>query len=374
MKHFRTLAAFAAAACLTAGCSPAGDEYRLLVGTRTGEEPRAGVFLFSLDPESLEYKTLDSAGAANPTFVIQSASNPRRAYSVGEFEDGEREALYSYTLDGDNLEIAAVRPLPVIGGISAGSPCNVVEYCGYVATSNYTGGTISVLPLDSRGLAEPELERFAPASVSGFPAAPEHHIHCAVLSPDGEFLFATDLGADCIYRFSVAEGQPLGEPAIAFAFDPADHPGPRHLVFNGRGDRAYLISEVGDLLTTFAYSEGRLEHLSSIPAYDGGGHGSGDIHLSPDGRFLFTSHRLKKDGIALFRVDGGDGLPEPAGYFPTGRHPRNFAISPDGRYLLCACRDDNRIEIYAVDPDSGALSFSGRSIRVNAPTCVQFLR
>ena len=61
-----------------------------------------------------------------------------------------------------------------------------------------------------------------------------------------------------------------------------------------------------------------------------------------------------------------------AGFQPTGTHPRNFAISPDGRFLLCACRDDNRIEIYSIDSDSGALSLTDQSIEVGAPVCVQF--
>ena len=64
---------------------------------------------------------------------------------------------------------------------------------------------------------------------------------------------------------------------------------------------------------------------------------------------------------------------EKAGYQSTGRHPRNFAISPDGKYLLCACRDDNIIEIYSINSLSGALTPTGKSIRVGAPVCIQFL-
>ncbi|MBR6000600.1 MAG: beta-propeller fold lactonase family protein [Oxalobacter sp.] len=62
-----------------------------------------------------------------------------------------------------------------------------------------------------------------------------------------------------------------------------------------------------------------------------------------------------------------------AGYQPTGTHPRNFTLSPDGRFLLCACRDDNRIEIYRIAPDSGLLTLTDRTIETGAPVCIQWL-
>ena len=121
------------------------------------------------------------------------------------------------------------------------------------------------------------------------------------------------------------------------------------------------------------YDGGELTPIQTLTAYKGKGHGSADIHISPDGRFLYTSHRLKEDGIAIFSIDEATGKVKKAGYQPTGRHPRNFAITPDGNWLLCACRDDNRIEIYSIDKKTGALTSSGKAIEVGAPVCVQIL-
>ena len=50
-------------------------------------------------------------------------------------------------------------------------------------------------------------------------------------------------------------------------------------------------------------------------------------------------HALKGDGITIFKL-GGDGSLRRVGVQKTGRHPRNFAITPNGKYLLVACRDD----------------------------------
>lgn len=101
--------------------------------------------------------------------------------------------------------------------------------------------------------------------------------------------------------------------------------------------------------------------------------GSGDIHLSRDGRFLYASNRLKGDGLAIFSVDPDSGLISKIGYQPTGPHPRNFLITPDDRYVLVACRDSNAIEIYARDVASGLLTPTGRKINTPHPVCLTLL-
>ncbi|MBQ0007067.1 MAG: beta-propeller fold lactonase family protein [Alistipes sp.] len=144
------------------------------------------------------------------------------------------------------------------------------------------------------------------------------------------------------------------------------------IILGIHGRFAYLISELGDYVTAFEYSNGILKHLSTETAYEGNGRGSADIHVSPDNRYVYTSHRLKEDGIAIFRRNVNNGLLTHSGYVPTDRHPRNFAITPDGRLLLCACRDDNRNEIYSINCETGALTYTGKPIEIPAPVCIQF--
>lgn len=103
-----------------------------------------------------------------------------------------------------------------------------------------------------------------------------------------------------------------------------------------------------------------------------GGHGSGDIHLSPDERFLYTSNRLKADGIAVFAIDSATGRLTRTGYMATGPHPRNFALSPDGRWLLVACRDNDRIEVYARDSLTGQLTPTDHYAVTPNPVCLKF--
>lgn len=62
------------------------------------------------------------------------------------------------------------------------------------------------------------------------------------------------------------------------------------------------------------------------------------------------------------------------GQTPTGAHPRNFAITPNGRYLLCACRDHNRVEVYAIDKKTGDLHKQATRLSLSKPVCLQWGR
>lgn len=352
---------------LAACCGTAEVGQTFLVGTYTDGNSSAGVYCCSYSEGTDEYGILDTAKFGNPSFIIADTGRGR-AYSVSEYDDG-RQAAVSYTLASDTIDVLDSQPAD--GAASGAAPCNIIEAAGSVVTSNYTGGTLSAFPILEDGSLGAMSQQFAPGLEDGL----VHHMHCCVLSPDGKYLFACDLGADRVYRFTVGDRTcPLKDATIAYQFDTEEHPGPRHMVFSPDGRFAYLIHELGDCLTVFRYADGSLGHVSTELAYDGEGHGSADIHLTPDGKFLYTSHRLKKDGISIFKVNRDDGSVQNVGYRQTGIHPRNFAITPSGRYLFCACRDSNRIEIYAIDPESGVLTATGTGIEIPAPVCIQFLK
>ena len=366
MKHAFLTVAIAAVLASCAQAPNNEDGMRLLVGTYTDGNTSNGVYLYSFDQNTGACELLDTAKAGNPSFIIAS-EDLKHAYSVSEYDDG-RQGVISYDLTGSSIDVLNSRSADI--DASGAAPCNIIVAGGCVITSNYTGGTLTAFPILEDGSLGEGIQQFVPAVEDGL----VHHMHCCVKSPDGKYLFVCDLGADRIYRFTIGTGaNPLMDMTIAYQFDSEVHPGPRHMVFSQDGRFAYLIHELGDFLTVFAYSDGTLEHMSTGLAYDGEGHGSADIHLTPEGGYLYASHRLKKDGISIFKVSG-DGSVQNVGYCETGIHPRNFAISPDGRYLLCACRDSNCIEFYAIDPATGALTDTGARIEIPAPVCVQFLK
>lgn len=336
------------------------QDLRLLIGTYTDSGDASGAWLYRFDAETAASDRLDFADARNPAFIIPSEDRTR-AWSVCEFNDGSQGA-YAYALGPDRLELLNYQAA-TLDGKGSGNPCNILYFNGYIFTADYFGGTVTLYPVAADGRLEPMRKSFYFGT--------ESRMHCCRLSPDGRWILASDLGCDLIRRFPVtASGElPVGEPGIAYRATPGS--GPRHFVFSADGRFCYLLGELGDTLTVLRYEDGTLTLVQEIKAYRGRGKGSADIHLSPDGRFLYTSHRLRGEGIAIFAVRP-DGTVRRAGFRRTGRHPRNFVLSPDGRWLLCACRDDDAIEVYARNAATGALTpKKDRTIRVNHPVCLQ---
>lgn len=345
---------------LLASCNAAPEktEYKMLVGTYTEGTGSEGVYLYDFNASTLECTLLDTAAAGNPSFIVPSADRTH-AYSVSEYGDG-RQGVCSFSMDPGSIEALGFRP-----GTGA-DPCNIIISGSSILTADYSGGSLSVFPLEEDGGIGELIFKFLPDEADSCVS----HIHCAVESPDGKYVFVTDLGRDAVYRATIGGDVP-SDFVKAYGFDREMHPGPRHMEFSRDGRFAYLLGETGDCVTTFRYKNGSLIHISTEKVYDADGKGSADIHISPDGRFVYTSQRLVGDGIAVFRRNRISGRLTRASYCPTGIHPRNFTITPDGRLLLCACRDDNRIEIYSIDGKTGELTATGKTVELPAPVCIK---
>ena len=341
------------------------EEIKLLIGTYTEESNSKGVYLYSFNEKTGESKELDTEMTGNPSFVLLSEDN-QYFYSVNEFNTG-KQGVSSYSIK-DN-KITKLNELSCdFNGKSGADPCNLLLHKNFLISSNYTGGSFTVFDID-------ESSKQLKKSIQYFSYSDKSHIHCAILTPDKKYIFFTDLGADKIHRFTISENKetPLIDHKIVYEYKNETQAGPRHMIFSKDGNFFYVICELDDLLSIFNYKDGEINHIETIKAYDGEGKGSADIHFSNDGNFLYTSHRLKKDGISIFKVDKNKGTVQKIGYQETGIHPRNFGVTPNGKYLLCACRDSNLIQIYEIDKDKGFLTNIHKDIVIDKPVCVKFL-
>ena len=346
----------------------------MYVGTYTEGGNSKGIYTYHFNQENGIFELLSSATAANPSFVTLSPDG-KHLYAVSEYNDG-RQGAYSFDVSEDKVQLshpvflptAPKEALPRAGA----DPCHIVSDGKYVITANYTGGDISVFSLDAAGRLQTEVQH-----ISFVGKTPERvaHIHCIIPTPDKKYILATDLGNNRVYRFHYNNKTHKNSEVLTaqrVAYEVSDGQGPRHLTFSKDGRFAYLINELGGECVVLSYCKGKLKEVQRIMADEGGGRGSADIHISPDGRFLYTSHRLKKDGIAIFAIDPEKGTLSKIGYQHTGIHPRNFGITPNGKYLLVACRDDNKIQVFERNEATGELTETAQAIEVDRPTCIVF--
>ena len=185
-----------------------------------------------------------------------------------------------------------------------------------------------------------------------------HAIHADAAN---RYVLATSLGGDnlSVWRFDPASGAlTANEPALAGA--PAKS-GPRHFTWDAAQRRLYLLCELDASLFVYDWdaASGTLreaQRTSALPAgFSGGAPWAADLHLTPDGKFLYASER-RSSTLATYKVDAASGRLELIGHTPTEKTPRGFAIDPSGRYLIAAGQDSNGVTVYAIDPANGALS------------------
>ena len=349
------------------------EELTMLVGTYTSGDSK-GIYSFRLNEENGTVTPLSDVAVENPSYLVPS-SDGKFVYAVSEFSD-ERAAVNAFAFDKEKGTFRLLNTQKTGGE----DPCYLTTNGKQVVTANYSGGSISVFPIQKDGALLPS-SSVLKYEGSGMDKERQEkpHLHCVRITPDGRYLFADDLGTDQIYKFTVnpnadAENKELflkeGIPA-AYKVEPGS--GPRHVTFSPNGKYAYLINELSGTVITFQYNDGELKEIQTIAADTVGAKGSADIHISPDGKFLYASNRLKADGIAIFRIDSENGMLTKAGYQLTGTHPRNFIITPNGKYLLVACRDSNVIQVYERNAATGLLSDIHKDIKVSKPVCIQFL-
>ncbi|MDR1673396.1 MAG: lactonase family protein [Bacteroidales bacterium] len=346
--------------------------FYLLIGTYTSGGS-TGIYVYRMDTEGGTAEYVSETPAVNPSYLAVSADE-RFVYSVGETESST-SAAHAFAFDKKTGVLTPLNTQPTNGE----GPCyiNTDKESRFVVTANYRGGNVSVFPLAENGMLETvhtvfSFEGTGPDSLR----QEKPHLHCVLFSPDGQYLFAEDLGTDKIHKFTVSANAPFltaGTPA-SFNLEPGS--GPRHLTFHPNGKYAYLMNELSGKVTAFRYDGGNLQtlqYIASDTTAGVGGKGGADIHVSPDGKFLYTSNRLKSDGIAIFSINEKDGTLTAIAYQLTGIHPRNFNITPNGKFLLVGNRDTNNIQIFGIDQQTGLLTDTGNQILISSPVCLKFI-
>ena len=346
----------------------------LLVGTYTSDEGSKGIYVYKFNTETGMADSLSMAEVTNPSYLVVSGDE-KFVYSVGENGDGN-SAAHAFAFDKKE---GALQLLNSSSTESSG-PCYIeIDKAGKsVLTANYGGGSISSFQVNDDGTLSPaNLVLNFEGSGSDTTRQKSPHLHSVRFSPDERFLFATDLGTDKIYRYnaigSVFEGQPALSEASLKEFSTPAGAGPRHFDFHPNGKYFYVLGELSGDVIVYDYDEGDLKEKQVI-ATDSveGSRGSADIHVSPDGKFLYASNRIKEDGVAIFSINQDDGTLTKIGYQPTGRHPRNFVITPNGNSLLVASRDDNVIQVFKIDSQTGLLTDTYQDIHISKPVCLKF--
>jgi putative 6-phosphogluconolactonase len=349
---------------LFTGVTKAQDNIKMIVGTYTNGSSK-GIYSFNINQTNGDVEPIDTFAVTNPSYLTLSLDGSV-IYAVSETND-ENAALWSIGFD---TELGKMTPLN--NRLTKGKdPCYVSTNGNLVLTANYSSGSMSVFPLNDDGSLQPLSQLFS-GSEKGIDneRQQEAHVHCADFTPDGEGVLATDFTGDALLRYAFVNETKLREMGKVAQFSPKS--GPRHFVFSPDSRFVYVMSELSGAVSVYSYYKGKLTKKQELVADKSGARGGADVRLTPNGKFLYVSHRLKNDGITIYRVNTTNGLLTEVGFQETDSHPRSFNITPNGKLLLCACKDGKGIQVFKINANTGLLTNLNKTIEVDKATCVQF--
>ena len=353
----------------------AADDYNLVIGTYSNPEKTNGIHVYRFDLENGDATPLTKYTDINNASYLTISDDRKHLYAVSEAGQGGKVYAFGFN--------AATGELNMVNSASSGGdhPCyvSVDKDKRVVFVGNYSSGTLSAIPVEPDGSLKSDIQTIQHEG-SGVHTTRQNkpHVHAVVLSPDGRFLFVPDLGTDRvnIYRVNSEASEPLtvSDPAFAKATEGS---GPRHLVFHPNGKQAYLVQELDATVTTFEYKKGVLTSIQNVsmrsPGFSGNV-GAADIHVSPDGKFVYASNRGDANDIAIYSVAKKGGLAYLGSQSTLGKTPRNFAIDPTGNFLLAANQNTNDIVIFRRDKKTGKLTDTGKRISIDKPVCLKFVK
>ncbi|MSO56412.1 MAG: lactonase family protein [Acidobacteria bacterium] len=330
-------------------------------GTLMALPARAATFVYVGNTESNEIYVLQLDRESGDLTLVEKVPIPgvtKPGNSTPMAVSPDRRFLYAGTR-GEPMIAAGFAIDPTSGRLRYVASGPLADSMAYIAVdrtgrfllgASYPGHKVTVNPIGPPGTVQP------PRQVL------DNHPNAHSIRADAENrnVLVPTLGNDFVnvFRFDAATGTLA--PHTSASVRLKEKTGPRHFVFHPNGKIVYVLGETDAAVHVFDYvaATGHLKEKQSVSALPSGFQGSpaaADLHITPDGNFLYASER-RSSTLAGFKVDPANGTLTSIGSAPTEKQPRGFAIDSSGRYLLAVGQLSHGMSSYRIDPGSGKLN------------------
>jgi 6-phosphogluconolactonase len=348
------------------------NKFNLLIGTYTKPCESKGIYVYDFDVNTGEFNFKNATeNIINPSYLTVSNDN-KFVYSVSENDKKSSVSAFGYNSKSGKLDFINYQ------NPNGLNPCYIINDDKNVITANYSSGNISVLGINndrSIGEVKQVVQHTGKSINAKRQEAP--HAHMVYFSPDKKYVLANDLGTDKVYVYEYNPNSATEVLKIKSSIDVKPGSGPRHLIFSKDGKYVYVLQELDGTLTSFSYAKGILKKVSETtivaPEFKGD-IGAADIHISPDGKFLYATNRGTANDISVFKILKNGKLEFVQRTSTLGKGPRNFNIDPTGNFLLVGHQYTNDIVIFKRNKKTGLLIDTGKKIELCSPVCLVFTK
>ncbi|TWO34494.1 lactonase family protein [Seonamhaeicola sediminis] len=356
------------------GCQKSTNETLLFVGSYTDKQPGEGIHVYQFNNETGESVLKYTLDSITNTSFLKLSDNGEYLYSVVESQMPHHGKVAAFKVDTQNTKLELLN-MQDCGGLNP-AHLEIDNTGNHLLNSNYSDGSLSLFKIKENGSLEAlsQVLHFKDSSIIKS-RQEASHMHSANFSPDGNYVFAHDLGADKIRRFTLSKTEDSVALKNLKDIKTKLGSGPRHFAFHPNGKFGYLANELSGKVDAYQYDNGNLVFIEDYLSYGQQQdiYRTADIHISPDGKFLYVSNRgPEEDTITVFQINQDNGKLTLVERTDTGgQHPRNFAIHPSGKYLLVANMFTDNIVVFHRDLETGKLTKLDKDIKVKSPSSIQ---
>ena len=336
------------AALLAAGfvMSSAQAATFLYVGSSDSQD----ITVLSLDPKTgalTPVETVAVPGPAKPGGSLPLAVSPDKKFMFAGLR-AEPFTVATFSIDPKTGKLKHTGSGPLEGSMAYISTDKTGKY---LLAASYPAHKVTVSPIGDKGVVGATQQT----------VTTEPNAHAIVTDSTNKYVFHTSLGGDAIYqqKFDAKTGKlSSNEPATVKTNAKA---GPRHFVFSPSNKYVYLLNELDATVYVFPYDPAKgtmkkeVQTISAMPKGSSVKPWAADIHITPDGKYLYASERTTST-LAAYKVDPAKGTLTLIDSYPTEKQPRAFAIDPSGRFLYSVGELSHSLTIHGIDPKTGALS------------------
>ena len=353
------------------------SEY-VFFGSYNWNKNTEGIYVYQLDSITGKLKKVTSAkNIINPSYLTIS-DDGKYLYSCTDTKTPNAGSVSSFAFELEAKKLTFLNKQESKGE----NPVYVTVHKNgkWLIDGNYNEASFSVYPLSENGTIDSivQFENFTEGSFVNQKRQEKAHIHAAVFAPNYDFVFFPDLGADKlrIYPFDTSQKEPLQINQYTFYNNEAGS-GPRHFTFAPNGKFAYCIEELSGTISCFSYRDNQLkniQHIKTHPETIKEGFESSDIHVAPDGKFLYAANRGNENNLAIYSIKD-DGTLDLIGFQSTlGKHPRSFAITETGKFLIVTNVNTGNVIVFKRNLKTGLLKKVGKTLKIKNVTCVKTKR
>ncbi len=328
-----------------------------------GNMEERGIYEIILDADNFKlYLSKKISTLGLPTYIIKKNDILYISFKNDHLNQGA--GIGSYQIINGNIEELSFFN-------SGRSYCHlcVDNYENYLFTANYNVGATALYKVDNHKV----IQKLNSYHHSGH--GPDilkrqvgPHAHCVGFTPDYEYVYSVDLGADKIYLFDYKKSYLHENSLLSLNILPGS--GPRHMIFSSDGNYAYIVNEITNTLFVYKYRNYHfylIQSIHTVPRHFNGFSSASAIKMNHNGNYLFVSNR-GHDSIAMYRVNKDNGKLTLLYMVHTKKDPIDFSIVDN--YLLVTCFSDHIIQVMSFDESKELLELTDLSLELTYPTCI----